>query len=157
MVIRQISSRRKASHGSQGPVHSNRQTAMLNLTALPPDKLVRLLRRGFSYKTLIALSAASGIPEGELAAIIEIPERTLARRRIAGKLRQDESERLLRLANVMHKAVQLFEGDVRTAVAWLRTPQKALSYNAPLSYARFEVGAQAVQDLIGRLEHGVFS
>lgn len=157
MMIRQLSNRRKARHRSQGQIRSNRQTAMLNLTALPPDKLVRLLQRGLPYKTLIALSAESGIPEGELAAFIEIPERTLARRRIAGKLRQNESERLLRLANMVDKAVQLFEGDVGTAVAWLRTPQKALSYNAPLSYARFEVGAQAVQDLIGRLENGVFS
>lgn len=88
---------------------------------------------------------------------IEIPERTLARRRIAGRLGRDESERLLRLARVVASSIRLFEGDVDAAITWLKTPQKALSYNTPLSYARFEIGAREVEDLIGRLEHGVFS
>jgi putative toxin-antitoxin system antitoxin component (TIGR02293 family) len=106
---------------------------------------------------LAAVSAESGIPARELAATIEIPARTLARRKAAGKLDRDESERLLRIIRVLGKAVRLFEGDLGAAVAWLKTPQKALSFNTPLTYARFEIGGQEVENLIGRLEHGVFS
>lgn len=92
-----------------------------------------------------------------LASIIGIPERTLARRKASGKLTPEESERLLRISAVFEDAVNLFEGDVSAAVNWLTTPRKALGDRPPLSYARTEPGAREVENLIGRLEHGIFS
>lgn len=134
-----------------------RQGKSLALAAAPADKIIHLVRRGLPFSRLTGVSSEIGIPVRELAVVLEIPERTLARRRVAGRLGRDESERLLRVARVVAKAIRLFEGDVMAAMAWLKTPQKALSHNTPLSYARFEVGAQEVENLIGRLEHGVFS
>src|SRR5258706_218900 len=69
----------------------------------------------------------------------------------------DESERLLRIATVFEKAVDLFEGDLVSARRWLSTPKKALGGETPLSFARTEIGGREVEALIGRLEHGVFS
>jgi putative toxin-antitoxin system antitoxin component (TIGR02293 family) len=54
------------------------------------------------------------------------------------------------------KAVGLFEGDVAAARAWLETPSKALGSETPLAAVETEIGAREVEDLIGRLEHGVF-
>jgi putative toxin-antitoxin system antitoxin component (TIGR02293 family) len=68
-----------------------------------------------------------------------------------------ESERLLRISGVFERAVELFEGDIAAAVTWLTTPQKSLGRHSPLIYARTEVGAREVENLIGRLEHGVFT
>ena len=49
-------------------------------------------------------------------------------------------------------------GDIQNpARRWLSSPQRALGGSTPLSLARTEVGAGLVEDLIGRLEHGVFS
>ncbi len=73
------------------------------------------------------------------------------------RLAKEESERLLRLSSIFEKAVELFEGDVSGAVNWLTTPKRALEGQTPLQYARTEVGAREVENLIGRLEHGVFS
>jgi putative toxin-antitoxin system antitoxin component (TIGR02293 family) len=53
--------------------------------------------------------------------------------------------------------VQLFEGDADAARRWLTTPSKELDNTAPLDFARTELGAREVEDLIGRLEHGVFT
>lgn len=92
-----------------------------------------------------------------LATMIGIPERTLARRKTAGRLAPGESERLLRIANLFERCVELFDGDVAAAVNWLTTPNQALHQEAPLTAARTEFGAREVEDLIGRLEHGVFS
>ena len=83
--------------------------------------------------------------------------RTLARRKSKGKLSPDESERLLRLSRVFELAVDLFEGDNAAALRWLTSPRKALEGNTPLAYARTEVGAREVENLIGRMEHGVFA
>jgi len=92
-----------------------------------------------------------------LAATIGIPERTLARRRVSRRLTPDESERLLRISAIFEDAVDLFEGDVPAAVNWLNTPRKLLGDRSPLAYARTETGAREVENLIGRLEHGIFS
>ena len=97
------------------------------------------------------------MPIAEIANVLEIPERTLARRKARGKLARDESERLLRLSTVFEKTVELFEGDVPAAVAWLKSSKAALGHQSPLDYTRSELGAREVEDLIGRLEHGVFA
>ena len=115
------------------------------------------MQQGAPFSMFMSLSEHMGMPTQELAAVLNIPERTLARRRAAGRLGQDESERLLRVAMVVARAVQLFEGDVGAALTWLKTSHKALSHHTPLDYARFEIGAREVENLIGRLEHGVFS
>jgi putative toxin-antitoxin system antitoxin component (TIGR02293 family) len=83
--------------------------------------------------------------------------RTLARRQSEGKLRPDESDRLFRASALFEKAIDLFEGDVTAAGRWLQAPQEALSNRTPLELASTDVGAREVENLILRLEHGVFS
>ena len=48
------------------------------------------------------------------------------------------------------------DGDAKAAKTWLNSPNMALSWRAPLKLAEREKGAR-VEDLIGRLEHGVYS
>ena len=121
------------------------------------DDWIRELQRGLPYAALKTFSDVTGWPVSAIAAALEIPERTLARRRTSGRLAPEESERLFRLSRIFEKAVDLFEGDPAAATAWLSTPRQALSDQTPLSYARTELGAREVENLMGRLEHGVFS
>jgi putative toxin-antitoxin system antitoxin component (TIGR02293 family) len=131
--------------------------ASLGLRASSSAELIEQVERGFSFKTLHTLESRSGLPGSALAGLVGIPERTLARRRSKGKFTPEESERLLRLGTVFELAVQLFEGDNAAALRWLTAPRKALEGKTPLAYARTELGAREVEDLIGRLEHGVIS
>ncbi len=131
--------------------------ASLGLGASNISDLMRQIERGFAFETLLRLEANSGVSLALLASVIGIPERTLARRKAAGRLEPDESERLLRVSNLFEKCVELFEGDVTAAVNWLTSPKRALNHQSPLLYARTELGAREVEDLIGRLDHGVFS
>jgi putative toxin-antitoxin system antitoxin component (TIGR02293 family) len=62
-----------------------------------------------------------------------------------------------RLAALYRKAVELFEGNTSAAIKWLQSPNKALGNVSPLELAESKKGARAVEDLIGRLEHGVYS
>ena len=119
--------------------------------------LIRQVETGFPFKTLQALEANSGVPGPLLASVLGIPGRTLARRKAQGKLTPEESERLLRIAAVFDRAVDLFEGDAAAAVHWLVTPKKMFGGHSALQYSRTELGAREVENLIGRLEHGVFS
>lgn len=137
--------------------HVRERGASLGLAAANAAELIQQVERGFSFKTLHALESKSGLPGSALAGLVGIPERTLARRKSAGKFTPEESERLLRISTVFEMAVELFEGDNAAALRWLTAPRKALEGNTPLAYARTEIGAREVENLIGRLEHGVFS
>ena len=80
---------------------------------LEPEDTAGLIRRideGFAFESLEKLAAHTGIGLGLLASLIGIPERTLARRKAAGRLAPEESERLLRVAGIFEKSVELFEG-----------------------------------------------
>jgi putative toxin-antitoxin system antitoxin component (TIGR02293 family) len=103
------------------------------------------------------MESHAGISVARIAAIIGIPERTLARRKTEGRLTSAESERLLRISRVFENTVDLFEGDNTNALKWLTTPKKAFENQTPLACSRTELGAREVENLMGRLEHGVFS
>jgi putative toxin-antitoxin system antitoxin component (TIGR02293 family) len=131
--------------------------ASLGLRETGIDALIDEVRAGLPFETLESFSSESGISVSEIASLIELPERTLARRKVAGRLSSGESERLLRLSKVFERAVSLFEGSVHAAVAWLKTPKRALGDKSPWTYLQTEIGAREVEDLIGQLEHGVFA
>jgi putative toxin-antitoxin system antitoxin component (TIGR02293 family) len=139
------------------PFRFRTRGASLGLTATETDHLVRQIEAGLPFKTLKYLAALSGLPVTLIALTVGIPERTLARRKAAGRFAPDESERLLRISTVFEQAVELFEGDIAGAVAWLTSPKRVLGNRTPLAYSRTEVGAREVESLIGRLEYGVFS
>ena len=129
----------------------------LGVRAESSGELIRQLGRGFSFQTVRSLESRSGLPVSQIAAIIGIPARTLARRKSSGRLTADESEKLLRLSAVFEKTLELFEGDRAGALEWLSSPKAEFENEPPIEYARTEVGAREVENLIGRLEHGVFS
>jgi putative toxin-antitoxin system antitoxin component (TIGR02293 family) len=119
--------------------------------------IVRLVRAGFSFKSLSDFQKATELPWSEISRFVAIPQRTLTRRQTEGKLQPDESDRVWRASNIFAMAVDLFEGDIAAARKWLQTPQAALGGESPLDFASTEVGAREVENLIGRLEHGVFA
>lgn len=123
----------------------------------PAAALIAKIERGFPYRAVEEFRKLTALPMDTVADLIRVPSRTLNRRKQEGRLHPDESERLLRVARVVEKAVDLFEKDTTAAVRWLKAPQPALSGETPLNYSRTDVGAREVEDLIGRLEHGVFS
>ncbi len=129
----------------------------LGLRAKDVVSLVKVLDDGISFAALTRFQKESGLPSGVIAKVLRLPRRTLARRKGAGRLSGPESERLVRLAGLYEKAVRLFEGNTSVARNWFQSPNKGLGLVAPLTLAESEIGARAVEDLIGRLEHGVYS
>ena len=123
----------------------------------------------FSTGDLIA-AAEAGLPVGEVEAlrgnlevslerlleVLGIARATFHRRKTEGRLRSDESDRVLRFARLFGKAVQALE-TVENTRAWLMAPQRGLGGSVPFNYAATELGARAVEDLLGRIEHGVYS
>ncbi|MCF8208875.1 MAG: DUF2384 domain-containing protein [Rhodoferax sp.] len=116
---------------------------------------IALVRQGVSAKAVDTALRVMGIGQTELSRALDIPERTLARRKREGVLSRDESGKLVRLAQVIERAVQVFE-DERDALSWLKSPNSALGGSSPLSLLDTDLGAAAVTRTLGRIEHGVF-
>jgi putative toxin-antitoxin system antitoxin component (TIGR02293 family) len=76
--------------------------------------------------------------------------------RRAKRLTLRQSERIVRLARIVARSTEVF-GTEERALGWLKEPNRALGENAPLSLLDTDIGAQAVEDVLGRIEHGVFS
>ncbi|MCI0641798.1 MAG: DUF2384 domain-containing protein [Gemmataceae bacterium] len=119
--------------------------------------LAKIMSAGLPFARLTRFQKTSGFPLERIARVLHIPARTLARRKKSGRLKPDESERLLRLARLFDQAIDLFEGDVAAAAQWFREPVRGLAEQAPLTFAETEFGAREVENLIGRLEHGVYT
>lgn len=128
---------------------------ILGLRARSTLELLEKVERGFSYATFVRLQRAIDVPAQDLADFVQIPARTLLRRKETGRLHSDESDRVLRVSRLLERAIELFEGNAAAARNWLASPAKALAGHTPLDFARTEAGAREVESLIGRLEHGV--
>lgn len=128
---------------------------LLGIRKVDALHLDQQVRQGLSYAAFARFQRNTALPTQTLAHIVDIPERTLARRKDAGRLASDESDRLMRLTRVFARAIELFEGDADAARKWLMTPRPALGGHAPLEFARTDIGATEVENLIGRLEHGL--
>ena len=121
-----------------------------------PQSLIPLLREGLPFGTLENLMQAFALSRNEVMRILALPPRTLARRRQQQRLAPDESDRLYRLTRVLVHAEDVF-GDRDKVVTWLRRPNRALDGAAPLSLLDTDIGATEVDQVLGRIEHGVFS
>jgi len=120
-------------------------------------ELHRALRKGLSYSVYNKLAVLSGLDKKELAKVAVIKPATLQRRARAGKFNQDESDRLYRCAKVLKSATDLFEGDKEAAKTWLTKPVRGLGGRRPVDMLATSAETECVLELVGRLEHGVFT
>jgi putative toxin-antitoxin system antitoxin component (TIGR02293 family) len=133
-----------AAKAADPALHDNRQSALRVEEGLPVTDLVEFGREaGFTIE--------------ELARLVHIPPRTYARR-VASKARLSlpEGERAMRVMRLYDQAKQLF-GTHENTRQWLNTELPALGWRTPLDFAQTEPGAREVENLIGRIEHGIIS
>jgi putative toxin-antitoxin system antitoxin component (TIGR02293 family) len=111
-------------------------------TRATPDALRSLEERGYSRDEIFALV---------------VPKRTFARRqRRHESLTVEETDKALRLARVAELAEQVF-ADKTKAHRWLRKPKRSLRGETPLAYLASEGGARLVEDMLYRIDDGVFA
>lgn len=93
------------------------------------------------------------LKEPQLANLFDISLRTLSRRE--KYLVKSEADKLYRVARILYIAT-LVLGDKEFAVNWLKTPKIALNNETPLSLLDTQLGANEVEDMLMRIEYGVY-
>ena len=119
-------------------------------------QLVERLRAGLPYSAFESLLTRLDVGRVTLAAILHLPRRTLARRKREGLLAPVESNLVFRLARLVTHAEEVF-GNRQKAAAWFGRRNNALGGRTPLSVLDTDIGVQEVDDILGRIEHGIFS
>jgi len=155
-VLSKVASRKAVSFAGvvSGQIHGLKsKTAGVELS---PGQLIEVIRTGLPVQELDVLQASLEVPMDKLAPKLGMSKATLHRRKAQGRLGPEESDRVLRYARLMGKAVEVMEGE-EAARRWLTSPQVGLGGAVPLDYAETEVGAREVEDLLGRIEYGVYS
>lgn len=140
--------------GGPGP---NSHVILLGLRLFETPDLLKAIQRGFTYHTFERFQRNIALPVESVMLLVNIPRRTLTRRKNEGRFAPEESDRLVRASRVYGKALELFEGNINGASSWLLAPQRGLGGAVPLALAQTDVGSREVERLIGRLEHGVFA
>jgi putative toxin-antitoxin system antitoxin component (TIGR02293 family) len=135
------------------PKYSAKSAAVL---ASKPGEAIAHVAKGLAFNELEALRTEIDEPLESLAHHLSISRSTLQRRRIERRLSTHESDRVMRFWRLVRQAADLF-GDIEKARAWLKHPQYGLGGAIPLDYARTEIGAREVENLLGRIDYGVYS
>lgn len=99
----------------------------------------------------------SGVVAAELVYDMVLPRRTLAHRKEKEqRLSPEESDRFARLLRVYSRA-ELTLGDTARAWQWLSKENRALNGRRPVNLLSSDAGTRAVEKVLGRIDHGVFS
>lgn len=130
--------------------------ASLQEEHLTIPQVIQEIENGLPLSAFTAIRDELGITDKQLSQVIRIPKSTLATRKKRGRFSFEESERLYRIQRLIEKAVDVF-GDIDMARKWLKNSAYGLGDLSPLEFANTEIGAREVENLLGRLEHGVFS
>ncbi|MEO7964749.1 MAG: antitoxin Xre/MbcA/ParS toxin-binding domain-containing protein [Gemmatimonadaceae bacterium] len=129
--------------------------ALFGLRKYDPLHLFDQIQHGLTYAAFVRFQRNSTLPQQVLARAVDIPERTLARRKESGRFEPGESDRLVRISRIVARAIELFEGNADDARQWLTNPARALGGRTPIELASTDVGVIEVDNVIGRLEHGI--
>ena len=118
--------------------------------------VIHRVRAGLPYAALNAVATRYGIPVAALARVIDLPARTLARRKKEGRFSATESDRLARVARAAASAEDVLENR-DNAGRWLQKPNRALGGVAPLDLLSSDLGAEQVETILVRIDYGVYS
>lgn len=119
-------------------------------------ELADAIQEGLSYKVLEHV-LESGMLAGPEAYGIVGSRRSLTRKvKERATLSPSESDRLARVVRLISRAEEAL-GDRERAYRWLRKANRALGGRRPLDLLASDVGARTVEQILGRIEQGVYS
>ena len=119
--------------------------------------IIEQARQGVNTRQVDQLTQLLKVSFKEMATLLQIAERTLHRFRSEGHLDQQASERLLLLENLTAHGLLVFDGRADALADWLRYPLKELTNQPPLTLLTTISGFGLVDDVLTRIEYGVYA
>ncbi len=130
-------------------------TLPLQTAVYTPYTVIDKSRQGMLRIEADKVAQLAGLTDIELARILNMSVRNLHRLKADDKLARDSSERLLLLTNLLQHGLDVFDEDAQTLAEWLHSPIRELNTQSPLSLLDTTTGFGLVDDVLGRIEHGI--
>ena len=117
---------------------------------------IQLSRKGLTMRQMKQILAFSNISVKEISSKISISERQLLRYSDDKVLRKDLSAHLIQIAELYGRGYEVFEEEKKFQ-KWMHSEIRALAYQKPIELIDTPFGIEDIKNILGRLEHGVYS
>jgi putative toxin-antitoxin system antitoxin component (TIGR02293 family) len=119
--------------------------------------LITLSNKGIRKASLDALVGHMGMTKKSFAEdILNLSVKTLERKNGDDLLDRQTSSHIIEVAKVVEHAFEVFEDEERVQ-KWLNTPNRALNQFKPLELFYIPTGLAMVDNVLGRIEEGIYS
>ena len=119
--------------------------------------IISLSNEGITKASLDALIGHLGISKRAFSEnILDASVKTLERKKSTDKLDKHTSSQVIEIAKVVEHAFAVFENGEKVK-SWLNTPNRALNNIKPVDLFYIPTGLGMVNDILGRIEEGVYS
>jgi putative toxin-antitoxin system antitoxin component (TIGR02293 family) len=115
-----------------------------------------LVEKGISKEGLESLKKKVGLDYDQLAQLLNVARATLINKKSPDKFNTDLSDKIMSLADIFSYGFEVFEDEDHFR-AWLQRPVRALGGKKPFDLLHTSFGREEVRNLIGRIDHGVYS
>jgi len=117
---------------------------------------ISVSRKGLSIKQLKNILAFTNLSIKDIAKVISLSDRQLARYDDQKILRRDLSAHLIMITELYQFGYEVLE-DKEHFQKWMHSKIRGLGYQKPIELLDTPFGIQDVKNELGRLEHGVYS
>jgi len=129
---------------------------VLKLPVRRDQDLGEIVRSGIPSEAVRVLALRTHTSVGFVIEAAGLNRRTMERRlSTKAKLKKEESDGIVRVARIVAHATEAL-GEER-GLRWLHLPNRALGGKRPAELLNTEADARVVEDVLVRIEHGVFS
>lgn len=119
--------------------------------------LIKMVASGVTKGSIDQLASDLGISRKSMAEnILNVSVKTMERKSAEDKLDKKTSSHAIEIARVMQHALQVFEGEEKMK-RWVNRENKALNGMKPIELFDTLTGLNLVNDILGRIEEGVYS
>ncbi|MFT7035347.1 MAG: putative toxin-antitoxin system antitoxin component (TIGR02293 family) [Cyclobacteriaceae bacterium] len=122
------------------------------------DPAVRYMKanEGITKSDFISIASMTGLNLTEFSSLLPVSKRTIEKVKEKELLSPQVSDRVLQVSALYQHGVNVL-GDIISFKDWLSCPLMALGGEKPISFINNDTGISIVGDLLGRIEHGVYS
>ena len=117
---------------------------------------IELIEEGISKKALENLKEQAKLQYDQLAKILNVARATLINKKGNEKFNKDVSDKILGLADIYSYGYEVFD-DYDRFNAWIFRENQALGGQTPFDLLHNTFGREEVKNLIGRIDHGIYS
>ena len=129
-----------------------------NTSSLVNEPAVRYEKahNGITKSDFIAVATMTGLNLSEFSSFLPVSKRTIEKVKDQELLSPQVSDRVLQIATLYQQGIELFSNSEEFK-DWMSSSIIALGNKRPIDYMDNGTGIAIIHDLLGRIEHGVYS